>query len=385
MIEIEKFTSGHYEQSYEYKYFVPNRVDDDWAWTDAGINNLLEKAAVKLGELNSFSRLVPNIDLFIQLHVAKEAVVSSKIEGTQTKMDEALLPISEVEPERRNDWTEVNNYIRAINHAISELESLPISSRLIKSTHRILLDGVRGTHKLPGEYRTSQNWIAGVSLADAKFIPPHQDLVNPLMGDLENFLNNDTISLPALIKIAIAHYQFETIHPFLDGNGRIGRLLITLFLVKEKLLEKPLLYLSTYFEKRKDVYYDNLSNIRTKNDLAHWIKYFLIGVEQTATQAVNSLSEVLRLKENCEKLIRETYGRRSSSAIRLLYALLKNPYTTVDKAATVCGLTYKSANDLIKKMYDDGIVSEATKQSRNRLFVFQKYLNIFEKESASDE
>lgn len=385
MIEIEKFTSGHYEQSYEYKYFVPNRVDDDWAWSDAGINNLLEKAAVKLGELNSFSRLVPNIDLFIQLHVAKEAVVSSKIEGTQTKMDEALLPISEVEPERRNDWTEVNNYIRAINHAISELESLPISSRLIKSTHRILLDGVRGTHKLPGEYRTSQNWIAGVSLADAKFIPPHQDLVNPLMGDLENFLNNDTISLPALIKIAIAHYQFETIHPFLDGNGRIGRLLITLFLVKEKLLEKPLLYLSTYFEKRKDVYYDNLSNIRTKNDLAHWIKYFLIGVEQTATQAVNSLSEVLRLKENCEKLIRETYGRRSSSAIRLLYALLKNPYTTVDEAATVCGLTYKSANDLVKKMYDDGIVSEATKQSRNRLFVFQKYLNIFEKESISDE
>ena len=380
MIEIEKFTSGHYEQSYEYKYFVPNRVDDDWAWTDAGINNLLEKAAVKLGELNSFSRLVPNIDLFIQLHVAKEAVVSSKIEGTQTKMDEALLPISEVEPERRNEWTEVNNYIRAINHAISELESLPISSRLIKSTHRILLDGVRGTHKLPGEYRTSQNWIAGVSLADAKFILPHQDLVNPLMGDLENFLNNDTISLPALIKIAIAHYQFETIHPFLDGNGRIGRLLITLFLVKEKLLEKPLLYLSTYFEKRKDVYYDNLSNIRTKNDLAHWIKYFLIGVEQTATQAVNSLSEVLRLKENCEKLIRETYGRRSSSAIRLLYALLKNPYTTVDEAATVCGLTYKSANDLVKKMYDDGIVSEAKKQSRNRLFVFQKYLNIFEKE-----
>lgn len=380
MIEIEKFVSGHYEQAFEYKYFVPNRIDDDWAWTDSEINSLLEKAAVKLGELNSFSRLVPNIDLFIQLHVAKEAVVSSKIEGTQTKMDEALLPISEVEPERRNDWTEVNNYIRAIKHAISELESLPISSRLIKSTHRILLAGVRGTHKLPGEYRTSQNWISGVSLADAKFIPPHHDWVNPLMGDLENFLNNDAISLPALIKIAIAHYQFETIHPFLDGNGRIGRLLITLFLVKEKLLEKPLLYLSTYFEKRKDVYYDNLSNIRTKNDLAHWIKYFLVGVEQTATQAVNSLSEVLRLKEDCEKLIRDSFGRRSSSAIRLLYALLKNPYTTVEEAASVCGLTYKSANDLVKKMSDESIISEATKQSRNRLFVFQKYLDIFEKE-----
>jgi len=382
MIEIEKFVSGHYEQAFEYKYFVPNRIDDDWAWTDSEINSLLEKAAVKLGELNSFSRLVPNIDLFIQLHVAKEAVVSSKIEGTQTKMDEALLPISEVEPERRNDWTEVNNYIRAIKHAISELESLPISSRLIKSTHRILLAGVRGTHKLPGEYRTSQNWIAGISLADAKFIPPHHDLVNPLMGDLENFLNNDAIALPALIKIAIAHYQFETIHPFLDGNGRIGRLLITLFLVKEKLLEKPLLYLSTYFEKRKDVYYDNLSNIRTKNDLAHWIKYFLVGVEQTATQAVNSLAEVLRLKEDCEKLIRDSFGRRSSSAIRLLYAMLKNPYTTVEDAAGICELTYKSANDLIKKMCETGLISKTTKQSRNRLFVFQKYLDIFEREEA---
>ena len=380
MIEIEKFISGHYEQAYEYRYFVPNCVNDDWVWSDAGINHLLEKAAVKLGELNSFSRLVPNIDLFIQLHVAKEAVVSSKIEGTQTKMDEALLPISEIEPEKRNDWTEVNNYIRAINHAVSELETLPISSRLIKSTHRILLDGVRGTHKLPGEYRTSQNWIAGVSLSDAKFIPPHQDLVNRLMGDLENFLNNDAISLPALIKVAIAHYQFETIHPFLDGNGRIGRLLITLFLVKEKLLEKPLLYLSTHFEKRKDLYYDNLSNIRSKNDLAHWIKYFLVGVEQTATLAAESLAEILRLKENSEILIRERYGRRSTSAILLLHAMLKNPYSTVEQAASVCGITYKSANDLVKKMCEDGLISEATKQSRNRLFVFQKYLDIFNKE-----
>lgn len=382
MIEIEKFASGHHEQAYEYKYFVPNRINDDWTWADAGINSLLERAAVKLGELNSFSRLVPNIDLFIQLHVAKEAVVSSKIEGTQTKMDEALLPISEINPERRDDWTEVNNYICAINQAISELETLPISSRLIKSTHRTLLEGVRGKHKSPGEYRTSQNWIGGNSLSDAKFIPPHHDLVNPLMGDLENFLNNEMIHLPALIKIAIAHYQFETIHPFLDGNGRIGRLLITLFLVKEKLLEKPLLYLSTYFEKRKDLYYDNLSNIRTKNDLSHWIKYFLVGVEQTATLAAESLSEILCLKESTETLMRERYGRRSTSAIRLLHALLKNPYSTVEQAASVCGITYKSANDLMKKMCEDGLISEATKQSRNRLFVFQKYLDIFDKEDA---
>lgn len=379
MIEIEKFVSGHYEQAYEYKYFVPNSVNDAWSWSDAGINSLLEKAAAKLGELNSFSRLVPNIDLFIQLHVAKEAVVSSKIEGTRTKMAEALLPISEIDPERRTDWTEVNNYIRAINQAMRELETLPISSRLIKSTHRTLLDGVRGTHKLPGEYRTSQNWIGGASLADAKFIPPHHELVNPLMGDLENFLNNETIRLPSLIKIAVAHYQFETIHPFLDGNGRIGRLLITLFLVRERLLEKPLLYLSTYFENRKDLYYDRLSDIRTKNDLARWIKYFLVGVEQTATQAAAALSAVLQLKERREDLIRANYGRRSASAIVLLHALLENPYTTVEQAASVCGITYKSANGLIRKMCDDGLLVEATKQSRNRLFVFQKYLDIFER------
>ena len=215
MKEIEKFEAGHYEAGCNYNYFVPNNINDEWKWEDPIIARLLEKAAIKLGELNSFSRLVPNIDLFIQLHVTKEAVVSSRIEGTQTRMDEALLPETEVNPERRNDWKEVNNYIVAINNAILELEHLPISSRLIRNIHRLLLDSVRGEHKLPGEFRRSQNWIGGASLADAKFIPPHHQYVDELMGDLEKFLNNDLINVPALIKIAIAHYQFETIHPFL--------------------------------------------------------------------------------------------------------------------------------------------------------------------------
>lgn len=254
MIQLDKFLAGHYEEGYGYKYFVPNLINDAWEWKDSLINHLLEKAALRLGELNSFSRLVPNIDLFIQLHVTKEAVISSRIEGTQTRMDEALLPENEVKIERRDDWKEVRNYIKALNEAISCLEKLPISSRLIKTTHRLLLDSVRGEHKLPGEFRNSQNWIGGKSLADAKYIPPTHQLVGELMGDLEKFLNNDQIQLPALLKIAIAHYQFETIHPFLDGNGRIGRLLITLFLVKEGLLEKPLLYLSTFFETPKDLY-----------------------------------------------------------------------------------------------------------------------------------
>lgn len=333
----------------------------------------------KLGELNSFSKLVPNLDLFIQLHVTKEAVVSSSIEGTQTRMDEALLPEAEVQPERRNDWKEVNNYIIALNEAINELDRLPISSRLIKSIHKILLDSVRGEHKIPGEFRKSQNWIGGNSLADAKFIPPHHNYVDKLMSDLEKFLNNDEISVPALIKIAIAHYQFETIHPFLDGNGRIGRLLITLFLVKEQILDAPLLYLSSYFEQRKDLYYDNLNNIRVKNDMLHWIKYFLVGIEQTATKAVDTLSSMITLKGEIEERIRSSYGKRSTNAIILLHALFKNPFLTIEQASGVCGVTYKAANDLVRLMEKDNILREMTGQSRNRLFVFDAYLSLFDK------
>lgn len=378
MIIVESFHPGHYESGYGYKYFVPEKINDEWVWNSPEINQLLERAAVKLGMLNSFAHLVPNLDLFIQLHVTKEAVVSSRIEGTQTKMDEALLPIEEVQPERRNDWKEVNNYIKALNDAIVELEKLPISSRLIRKTHKQLLEDVRGEHKMPGEFRTSQNWIGGNAIADAKFVPPHNMYVQELMGDLEYFLNNDEIKTPALIRIAIAHYQFETIHPFLDGNGRIGRLLITLFLVKEKILDMPLLYLSTYFEKNKGLYYDNLSNVRDRNDMLQWIKYFLVGIEQTAAKSIETLSKILNFKEATENAIRQSFGRRSTHAIMLLQSLMKNPYVTVDKTSMICSLSYKAANDLVKKMQDVGYLIEITGQSRNRMYVFQSYLDLFE-------
>lgn len=378
MIKIETYNPGHFELGYGYQFFVPEMINDEWVWQSPEINQLLERAAVKLGMLNSFAHLVPNLDLFIQLHVAKEAVLSSRIEGTQTKMDEALLPYEEVQPERRNDWKEVNNYIKAMNEAISDLDTLPISSRLIKKTHRQLLDSVRGEHKLPGEYRSSQNWIGGTSPSDAVFVPPHNQYVAELMSDLEKFLNNDLIKTPALIKIAIAHYQFETIHPFLDGNGRIGRLLITLFLVKEKVLDKPLLYLSTYFEKNKGLYYDNLSKVRDKSDMVQWVKYFLIGIEQTAAKSTETMSAILKYKESLENEIRLSYGRRSSSAIVLVHSLMQNPYTTVERAAHCCSLSYKAANDLVKKMQDDSILDEVTGQSRNRLFVLSKFLKLFD-------
>lgn len=377
MIALENYQSGHYEQGTGYKYFFPTKINDEWTWKDPAISNLLEKASLRLGELNSYSRLVPNIDLFIQLHVTKEAVLSSRIEGTQTHIDEALLPQSEVREERRNDWQEVRNYVNAINDAIKNLDKLPISSRLIRSTHKILLNSVRGEHKMPGEYRTSQNWIGGNAIADARFIPPHHQLVGELMGDLENFLNNPDVNVPDLVKIAIAHYQFETIHPFLDGNGRIGRLLITLFMVEEKILDKPLLYLSTYFEKRKDLYYDNLNMVRVNNDMLHWVKYFLVGIEQTATLAVQTLTKIIQFKEGIENHIRIHYGRRSTNTILLIHRLLQDPVITVDDAAHICGISYKAANDIVKLLCNDKYLVESTGQSRNRLFTFKPYTDIF--------
>jgi hypothetical protein len=210
---------------------------------------LVEKSSIAIGQLDAYSHQIPNIDLFIRMNVVKEATVSSRIEGTQTNMEEALLKETDIQPERRNDWVEVNNYIQALNESIGHLGELPLSSRLLKEAHKTLLQGVRGEHKLPGEFRRSQNWIGGSALLSAVFIPPVWEEVNNLMGDMENFLHNEDTGLTNLIKIAIAHYQFETIHPFLDGNGRIGRLMITLYLVEKGIIQKPVLYLSDFLIK----------------------------------------------------------------------------------------------------------------------------------------
>lgn len=378
MIQLEKYVSGKNEKDPTgYSYFMPSMINQQWKWEEQSINTLLETAAIKIGELNSYSRLVPNIDLFIQLHVTKEAVVSSRIEGTKTQIEEALMDENEISPEGKDDWKEVNNYIKALNQAIIELETLPISSRLIKKTHQILLDHARGENKQPGQYRRSQNWIGGNTLADSVFIPPHQKNIDELMGDLEKFLNNEDIILPALIKIGIAHYQFETIHPFLDGNGRIGRLLITLFLVDQKILNKPLLYLSAYFEKNKSLYYDNLSFVRTKSDMTQWLKYFLVGVAETAEDATQTLSEILELKTKLEISITTTFGKRSNNALLLLNFLFKKPIVHVNQVKEVTNSSYKSANDLVSDFVTVGILKELTGQNRNRIFGFDQYLKMF--------
>lgn len=378
MIQIEKYIAGtRTKHPTGYTFFKPEKINDQWKWEDQTINTLLEKAAIKLGELNSYSKLVPNIDLFIQLHVTKEAVVSSRIEGTQTGMDEALLDIEEISPERKDDWYEVRNYVKALNQAIVELETLPISSRLIKKTHEVLLDSVRGENKLPGEFRSSQNWIGGNSLIDAVFIPPSHDLVNELMGDLENFLHNDHINVPALIRIGIAHYQFETIHPFLDGNGRIGRLLITLFLVDQNILSKPLLYLSAFFEKNKSLYYDNLTHVRTKNDILQWLKYFLVGVAETAENATQTLSNILELKAEIENKIASDFGKKGMNANLLLQYLFIKPVIHVKQVQEHLGISYKAANQLVSDFVEADILKEVTGNSRNRVFSFTEYIKLF--------
>ena len=374
---VEAFKAGRLEKGASYSYFVPEPVNRQWEWQDARLGTLLEKASISLGELNSFARLVPNIDLFIQLHVTKEAVISSRIEGTQTNIDEALMPEDEISPEKRNDWLEVRNYSEAMKEAIRELEQIPLSSRLLCKTHERLLAGVRGEHKMPGEFRRSQNWIGGTSLNDAVFIPPAHTYINELMGDLENFLHNKDIHVPALVRIGIAHYQFETIHPFLDGNGRIGRLLITLYLVSNKILHQPLLYLSAFFERNKGLYYDNLTRVREKDDLMHWLKYFLTGVNETARQASNTLSEILKLKEQYESALRKAAGRRTHSALALLSHLFRGPIISVRQAEGICDLSKKAANDLVSLFVQQGILKETSGKTRYRLFIFGPYLDLF--------
>ena len=225
-MDIQKFKAGTLKKQYGYSSFSPSLINHSWLVNDAKINNLLSNADRKLGELNAFSMLIPDVDFFIKMHITKEATTSSRIEGTQTSMEEALQSEAYINPEKIDDWHEVHNYIKAMKFAIAQLDKLPVSNRLLKQTHKKLLQGVRGRHKLPGDFRTSQNWIGGASLKDAAFIPPHHDEVPDLMSDLEKFINNDDLHVPPLIRIALAHYQFETIHPFLDGNGRLGRLLI---------------------------------------------------------------------------------------------------------------------------------------------------------------
>lgn len=377
-MDIKDFKSGVYKQQYKYKSFTPNPVNIEWQISDSVLVNLLSEADIKLGELNAFSQLVPDIDFFIRMHVSKEATTSSRIEGTQTNITEALQNVDYIDPEKRDDWEEVQNYINAMNQAIKSLDKLPLSNRLLRNTHKNLLKGGRGRHKQPGEFRKSQNWIGGASLNDAVFIPPHHEELPELLSDFEKFLNNINNPLPHLIRIGIAHYQLETIHPFLDGNGRIGRLMITLYMVCNGLLVKPTLYLSAFFEKNKQLYYDNLTGARTHNNLTQWLKFFLEGVRQTAESSINTFRAIIELRQQIEYQDILTLGKKIPLAQKFLHYLYSKPIVDSRETSENLSVNPSTANRLIEDFIKLGILKDVTGYKRNRIFVFDNYLRLFD-------
>jgi len=373
---VKKFKSGQSVQQSNYKSFQPNTLNRAWHLDDMELVQLLGQADRAVGRLDMYSEYIPNIDLFIRMHVLKEATQSSKIEGTQTNMEEALQNKEDIALEKRDDWEEVQNYISAMNDAIEQLQQLPFATRLICKTHKILMQGVRGKHKLPGEFRKSQNWIGGATITDATFIPPAHHTINDLMSDLEKFVHNEDAYFPELLKIALVHYQFETIHPFLDGNGRVGRLLITLYLVDKGILKKPILYLSDFFERNRQLYYDNLMNVRTKNDLKQWFKFFLVGVIETAKNSSNTFDQILKLQQQVDQKI-QTLGSRTAKAQKVVNYLYQHPLINAKTTAEVTGLLVASAYKLIADLEQLGILIEITGKKRSKSYLFREYLDLF--------
>jgi len=373
---MKKFEAGYYTNQGSYRSFQPQLINRSWSIEDMELISLLSKADRQIGRLDMYSEYIPNIDLFISMHILKEATQSSKIEGTKTSIEEALLEKEDVPEGKRDDWEEVKNYISALYSAIEKLERLPFSSRLIKETHKTLLKGVRGEKKMPGEFRRSQNWIGGATVSDAIFIPPIHTTIDHYMNDLEKFVHNDEDYFPDLLKIALVHYQFETIHPFLDGNGRVGRLMVTLFLVEKKILKQPVLYLSDFFERHRTLYYDNLMRVREKNDIKQWFKFFLTGVIETAKTGINTFDSILKLQEQIGNKL-QTLGNRARNAQIIMKDLYKQPIIDAQKAKEITGLSLPTVYKLIEELERLEIIKEITGAKRGKLYVFKDYVDLF--------
>ena len=373
---MKRFHAGRLAQQAHYKSFQPSLIHRAWELDNMELIQLLGQADRELGRLDMHSEYIPNIDLFVRMHVLKEATQSSRIEGTQTNLDEALRRRTDVATEKRDDWEEVQNYVAAMNKAIDRLDTLPFSARLIREAHATLMHGVRGQHKMPGEFRRSQTWIGGATINDAVFVPPVHTSIDELMSDLEAFVHDKRHYFPELLKIALVHYQFETIHPFLDGNGRIGRLMITLYLVSKGILKKPVLYLSDFFERNRALYYDNLMRVRQKNGLEQWFKFFLVGLIETARSGIATFDNILKLQKKVEGQI-QTLGSRATKAHKVLESLYRDPVIDAARVGKVAKLSPASAYRLVADLERLGVLKEITGGKRGRTYTFEAYVKLF--------
>jgi Fic family protein len=360
-----------------YKAFVPEKLPPSPALRIEGaLQNLLSQADMALARLDGMGYFLPNADLFIAMYVRKEALLSSQIEGTQASLENIFEYENGDKPENINDVAEVINYIRALNYGMDRLKTLPISLRLIKEIHGVLMQGTRGGNKTPGEFRKTQNWIGppGSTLKDARYIPPPPQEVVKTMGDLEQYIHKGR-KLPVLIDCGLVHYQFESIHPFLDGNGRVGRLLITFYLYFREVLHRPLLYLSYYFKKNRQEYYDRLNMVRDKGDYEQWIAFFLKGVVETADSAVETARKILELQTKHRELL---WKKKLSSplAVGILERLFQKPYVSVNDVAKEFSISFQAASNLVSQLEGAGILHEITGKKRDKRFIYAAYISI---------
>lgn len=360
----------------QYKAFVPNFLPFEIK-SDDELQSLLSRADLALGRLDGIAETLPDVDFFILMYIRKEATLSSQVEGTQATFADVLKAEAKVEGlEIHKDADEILNYIKAMNYGLDRLKSFPLSLRLIKEIHKMLLEGVRGEGREPGEFRKSQNWVGGTTIQRASFVPaPPQEIIN-LLDNFEKFLY-DKSPLPILLKTGLLHAQFENIHPFLDGNGRIGRLLITLYLCQQKILDKPLLYLSDFFKEYRQEYYDRLNAFHEKDDIEGWLKFFLEGVARTAEQAVETCKKILKLRrEDLNKIL--SLGRSASKAKLVFDSLFHTPIVIIKDIERITGLKNPNALALIYKLVKLEILKEITGRKRYKVFSYQQYIKLFD-------
>lgn len=381
--------AGHYQrQPSGYAAFIPKPLPPDPPLVvDDEMQTLLSKADRALGRLDGSIQTLPNPDLFVLMYVRKEAVLSSQIEGTQSSLDDVLEVEARLMGRRHpSDTTEVLNYVRAMNHGLRRLNELPISIRLIKEIHKKLLENVRGRERHPGQLRSTQNWIgpSGCTLSEAVFVPPPANMVVDALGALENMIHSQAV-VPDLLKIGLIHSQFETIHPFLDGNGRVGRLLITFLLCEKRILMSPVLYISHYFKKHRSNYYECLQRVRDHGEWEAWLKFFLAGITEVSLEATETARKIVDLRETHRTIVTHEFGRAAGSGLTVLEHLFRSPIMTVSDVGALLDITFPAANRLVERFVEQQILHEITGQSRYRVFRYTPYVNLFAANDAGRE